>query len=315
MKNTETLFGILTITAALVMHIHAQDFLTNRLVAYYPFNGNANDASGNGNNGTVNGVTLTTDRFGYTNRAYLFGGLSAYITVPFDSTVFSNDFTASVWFNAYDLANAWPTLLYQQSSVQTVSFDLAIAGNACGCADPGSLIAASSYAPASFSYFLVRRQQTPLNTYCQVVLTKSGTNVTMYLNSEVAVTGQVSNPVKVSTSTLWIGRAEQEDVPGGHVFHGVIDDIRIYSRALSALEVQKLYEYESGPRIALLKAVKPSFSNLWIGTNYQLQVSTDLNTWYDQGPPFTATSTNMVYPAYYDVDFWNGLFFRLQVAP
>ena len=42
----------------------AQSFLTNGLVAYYPFNGNANDASGNGNNGTVNGAILTQDRFG-----------------------------------------------------------------------------------------------------------------------------------------------------------------------------------------------------------------------------------------------------------
>jgi len=38
--------------------------INDGLVAYYPFNGNANDESGNGNNGTVNGATLTTDRFG-----------------------------------------------------------------------------------------------------------------------------------------------------------------------------------------------------------------------------------------------------------
>ena len=48
--------------------------LKDGLVAYYPFNGNANDESGNGNNGTVNGATLTTDRFGNTNKAYSFNG-------------------------------------------------------------------------------------------------------------------------------------------------------------------------------------------------------------------------------------------------
>ena len=42
------------------------------LVAYYPFNGNANDESGNGNNGVVHGATLTTDRFGNANAAYDF---------------------------------------------------------------------------------------------------------------------------------------------------------------------------------------------------------------------------------------------------
>jgi len=48
--------------------------LKDGLVAYYPFNGNANDESGNGNNGTVYGATLTTDRFGNTNKAYSFDG-------------------------------------------------------------------------------------------------------------------------------------------------------------------------------------------------------------------------------------------------
>ena len=54
-----------------VAQLHAYEstpqnsFPTNGLVAYYPFNGNANDASGNGNNGTIyGGVTLVPDRFG-----------------------------------------------------------------------------------------------------------------------------------------------------------------------------------------------------------------------------------------------------------
>ena len=47
---------------------------TNGLVGYLPFNGNADDESGNGNNGTVNGATLTTDRFGNSNSAYDFDG-------------------------------------------------------------------------------------------------------------------------------------------------------------------------------------------------------------------------------------------------
>ena len=45
---------------------------TNGLVGYWPFNGNANDESGNGNNGVVNGATLTSDRFGNAGKAYNF---------------------------------------------------------------------------------------------------------------------------------------------------------------------------------------------------------------------------------------------------
>ncbi|MBK7031388.1 MAG: hypothetical protein IPH45_20325 [Bacteroidales bacterium] len=54
---------------------------TNGLSAWYPFNGNANDLSGNGNDGTVNGATLTTDRFGNPNSAYSFNGTTDFIGI------------------------------------------------------------------------------------------------------------------------------------------------------------------------------------------------------------------------------------------
>ena len=66
------------------------------------------------------------------------------------------------------------------------------------------------------------------------------------------------------------------------------------------------------PTITLIKAVKPSFSNLSVGTSYQLQVSGDLLTWTNQGASFKATSSSMVYPKYWDVDNWGKLFFRIQ---
>jgi hypothetical protein len=65
-------------------------------------------------------------------------------------------------------------------------------------------------------------------------------------------------------------------------------------------------------QIGLIKAVKPSFSGLSVGTNYQLQVSSNLNTWTNQGTAFTATNANMIYPQYWDVENWNQLFFRFE---
>jgi hypothetical protein len=67
--------------------------------------------------------------------------------------------------------------------------------------------------------------------------------------------------------------------------------------------------------ILVAKAFSPTFSNLSLGTNYQMQVSSNMSTWTNQGSPFTATNANMVYPQYWDVDNWNSLFFRLQVSP
>ncbi len=70
------------------------------LVAHYPFNGNANDESGNGNHGTPNGATLTTDRFGNTDSAYSFDGSTNYISIPDNPNInvqTGESFTISYW--------------------------------------------------------------------------------------------------------------------------------------------------------------------------------------------------------------------------
>ena len=78
----------------------ARGDLTNGLVAYYPFNGNADDTSGNGNNGTVIAAVLTTDRLGNANSAYAFNGSTSLITVPdAPSLRVTNDITVSCWVN------------------------------------------------------------------------------------------------------------------------------------------------------------------------------------------------------------------------
>ena len=70
---------------------------SNGLVGYWPFTGNANDLSGNNNNGAVNGATLTTDRFGNVNQAYSFDGSSNRIQIN-PNNPFQNNTSISVWF-------------------------------------------------------------------------------------------------------------------------------------------------------------------------------------------------------------------------
>jgi len=69
---------------------------TDGLVAYYPFNGNANDESGNGHHGTVNGATLTSDRDGNENNSYSFDGVDDYIESSIEQ---SSSYSVSVWVN------------------------------------------------------------------------------------------------------------------------------------------------------------------------------------------------------------------------
>jgi hypothetical protein len=69
-----TALATLGLTAATMAQNVPNYLPTNGLVGWWPFNGNANDESGNGNIGTVNGALLSTDRFNQNNKSYSFGG-------------------------------------------------------------------------------------------------------------------------------------------------------------------------------------------------------------------------------------------------
>jgi hypothetical protein len=75
------------------------------------------------------------------------------------------------------------------------------------------------------------------------------------------------------------------------------------------------------PQVSLMQvssanAVQPTFANLILSTNYQLQITTNLSgTFTNFGSAFTATNNTMIYPQYFNVTNWNQLFFRLQLAP
>jgi hypothetical protein len=147
------------------------------------------------------------------------------------------------------------------------------------------------------------------NQWHHVVGVYDGTAMTLYFDGTLQDTLQYSSGGQQVLDNLMLGNGTGPTPPLA------MDDVRIYNIALSSNEVQQLYAYESQPVVSLKKAVKPSFANLVLGTNYQLQVSTDLNTWTNSGLGFTPTNSVMDYPQYFDVDEWSQLFFRLQVAP
>lgn len=77
--------------------------ISDGLVACYPFTGNADDESGNGNHGVVIGATLTEDMFGNSESAYYFDGVNDYIRVPHSSDLNINTatgFTIGMWTKA-----------------------------------------------------------------------------------------------------------------------------------------------------------------------------------------------------------------------
>ena len=251
-KSTSTV-PLLTLALGLALNGYSQSFLTNGLVAYYPFNGNANDASGNGTDGTVYGATLTTNRFGNSNAAYYFGG-AAYITAPLGNNAFGGDFTVSVWYNPYDLANGWLTLLDAEDNDGNYAFTMSIAGQASG-ANIGWLGAGSTYAPASGCWNVNSGGAVPVSAYSHAVITKAGTTVTMYLNGHATSTGSVTHASPTSGQFITIGRSDVGFWSSAWTFHGVLDDVRIFNRALSPTEVSQLYAIESVPAAVMAPAI------------------------------------------------------------
>ncbi len=232
---------------------------TSGLLAYYPFNGNAQDASGNAYNGIVNGATLTTDRFGNANSAYAFGGTNQYITSPFAGISGSKSRTVSVWFKV----NQVNTSEFQWTMVH-------YGGNG----SPGGAFSCNTWPnqyvsiDVSYSYIAYNKIYT-LNDWHHYAVSYSdttGTNVNsckVYLDGKLLTS--ILTPFNTSTtintgtvSSLMMGKAVAgTDQPQ---FQGSLDDIRIYNRALKSNDILALYnEGKCFQSIAVTDTLKISF--------------------------------------------------------
>lgn len=245
--NTDTIevAGVLNVQNNLIVNGHINNVPTNGLIAYYPFNGNANDESGNGNNGTVNGATPTMDRFGSSNSAYSFNGTSNYIVIPNSSSL---QLTSLATFNAW--VSIPPGLNYTPSGPGTGPHILCKAANH------------STNTYSNYSLQLVSPNGTPgfelnsssTNTYNMVQASDSLGKNSWHMVTVVYASGQLkfytdgvltdtkTNSVsafKQSIAPLYIGTRYLSPWTGG--FIGMIDDIRIYNRALSDQEITALY--------------------------------------------------------------------------
>jgi len=233
----------LLISAALATSAHAQSFLTNGLVAYYPFNGNANDATSNGNNGIVQGATLTTNRFGAPNSAYAFNGVQNRIQIP--ETIFSatnSQITISMWVTTDSGSYSGNGNIFEKSSVNG-EMDLVVNANQFLFGP----VLSNPYGGVNVGTPVTANSLTHL-----VGVYQQGQGIWLYTNGVLA-----SSVTGIPDSTLWVDTSGYPLVsaigiydftPGPfNAFHGVIDDVRVYTRALSASEVQQLYQYEAVP--------------------------------------------------------------------
>jgi hypothetical protein len=206
------------------------------LVAYYPFSGNASDASGNGNDGTVNGATLTTDRFGNAGMAYSFNGTNNSIVIPASSSLDftgTRQFAFSCWINS-------TSYNHQMIGFKGAALDTPYPNEWAVVIEPDKTLRFKVNADASnltYSY-LTTSASLQINTWSHVVAMWDGIGGTMkfYLNgSLIGSISAISHIVSLSTQPLYIGYV------GDGPFGGAIDDIRIYDRTLSDSEIAALY--------------------------------------------------------------------------
>jgi alpha-tubulin suppressor-like RCC1 family protein/Leucine-rich repeat (LRR) protein len=206
---------------------------SNGLIAYYPFTGNANDASGNGYNGTVTGAVLITDKEGNPNSAYSFDGVNSYIDAVI-ATIPQNNAprTISGWFktNSPNFAeNNYSTIFNYGNLSTTQRFALSIYSK--GYLD---FITASDFSNNDLGV-----QNNYLNnTWYFFTITYDGTKVSLFVDGNYIDGKNIT--LNTINKTFRIGKRITGDTYN-ECFKGSIDDIGIWNRVLTPDEITLLY--------------------------------------------------------------------------
>ncbi len=230
MKTKLTLFVAIIAVALFGMGCSSLD---KGLVAYYPFNGNAKDESGNGNHGEVKGAKLAADRYGKDKKAYVFDGKDDYLAV-FETTKntdfnYSTLVTFTAWIHPADVA--YESIYRKDHKVNFYIHSGMLYGE---------IFDRDNYKKGQCS--------TPLRRglWQHISMVWDGNNWEAFINGlpKSTRTTELIHQNKGAIFPTKIGQSGGRDGE----FFGKIDDIRIYKRALSTEEVKALYELEK-PKI------------------------------------------------------------------
>jgi hypothetical protein len=200
----------------------------NSLVAYYPFDGNAVDYSPNNNNGTVNGATLTTDRFGYRNSAYHFDGSTNFIDIGNDPTLKMDlEVTIATWVKI-DLpltgGSGFYNVISDHSPAHNNGKIFRFQGNSLEflLGPEGSLEANYTFSDSASGWHHIA------NTY-------DGDSIRIFVDGVNVASAVRQGTIDVNSNSLLIGKSGW-----GEYFKGDMDDFRIYNSALSEKEIMGL---------------------------------------------------------------------------
>ena len=234
---------------------------TNGLVAYYPFNGNANDESGNGNHGTVNGATLANDQNGNENKAYEFivnenggwGSPQNEINISYNPLMNSNEITLSGWVyprskpgsfsnRPLTIFGRWADGISNESFRFQITYDQNTSESAGATSNQiflqihdvdvvGNTINNSEFFSGGNVEF---------DKWTHVAVTYDGLNGRVYQNGVLVAEKQLSSIINQGQSSLNIGSLKASNGTW-YLFDGFLDELGYWSRALTENEVQNLY--------------------------------------------------------------------------
>ena len=253
MKTRKLLTLVIAILAVAITNIQAQTLPsyvpTNGLVGFWGFNGTANDQSGNGNNGTVNGATLTTDRFGNSNSAYSFDG-NDFIEIADNPTLnFTTQFSLSFYLKNNELTEGWfwciNKELWGNSGITTF-----IAQNILFYSKPEHAGWIVSTALSNQSWDLI----TITNDNGQSKIFKNG----ILIMSDII-------PISNNAQSLIFGGRHDNNAVG--TLNGFLDDIGIWNRVLTQTEITQLYTSSTSTQNLCTKTVQPYNVNVGDATH------------------------------------------------
>jgi hypothetical protein len=267
----------------------------NGLAAYYPFSGNTLDSSGNNNNGINSNAVLTTDRFGAAGKAYRFNGINSFINIPASASLdIRRSITTSAWIKLSPNAsgNAAQIIWRGDLPAQNDPYSLAYSnGQVIFRRDHigTSIVSGSSLGQLDTNFHSV------IGTYDSLL-----SKYTFYFDGTVIDTLTMAGEITYPTSQMWnmIGAV---DYGTSQNFHGTIDDIAIYNRALPQCEIKNLYfqnaiKINTQPQnISAITGNNTQFTVTTTGLNlnyqWQLNSGTGFNNLSNAGP-YTGVNTN-----------------------
>lgn len=216
------------------------------LIAYYPFNGNANDESGNELNGTVNNALLATDRFNNLNSAYYFDGDDDFITVSDNSLLRASNLKPFSWcFWIYPEENNKIILFKGRNGSNGAFFDWWI-----DLTVESKLRFRYSKSDYSSQSWYQSLETLPLNNWSFVVITYTfsvGNQIKIYFDGNIVdgdwVNGNGNHSPYSSSQSLYLGKHHKYNGSYGNYdfLKGKLDDIRIFNRILDHDEIIELF--------------------------------------------------------------------------